>query len=112
MNFSVPKNDCLQLHKDFVKSLPSEHLDQLVGQHSNAKVIYLTRENHLLCETLGRLQEQTNGLTDDTTDREQKILFQLDRILESLPALIDHEQVVQNIKMKKNLLDYVLLQEV
>lgn len=111
MDFSVPENDCLQSYKDFVKSLPCEHLDQLVGQHPNANVIYLTRENHLLCETLGHLQKPFNETVHDT-DKEKKMLFQLTRILRSLPQLIDCEPVIQNIKMKKNLLNVVLLQEV
>lgn len=109
MSFSVPENDCLQSYKDFVESLPCEHLAQLVGQHPNANVIHLTSESHVLCETLGLLQDKTNGSEDDCAD---KMLFQLTQILGCLPALIDREPVVQNIRVKRDVLDVVLLQEV
>lgn len=85
---------------------------QTYGQHSNADVIYLTRENYVLCETLTFLQEQFNGLQDDN-DREQKVLFQISQILQNLPSLIDHETaIVENIDIKKSILNTVILQEV
>lgn len=74
-------------------------------------MIYLTKENHLLCETLGYLQEQFNGSPDDH-DKEKKVLFQISQILENIPSLINYASLAKNIQTNKNIIDFILLQEV
>lgn len=74
-------------------------------------MIYLTRENYLLCETLSFLQKRFNGSSDDN-DKEKKVLFQVSQILENIPTLINHEIIVENIDIKRSLLNTVILQEV
>ncbi|CAI6360698.1 unnamed protein product [Macrosiphum euphorbiae] len=110
INCHVPENGTLQSYKDFIKTLPCEDVAQTLGQHSNADVIYLTRENYLLCETLSFLQKRFNGSSDDN-DKEKKVLFQVSQILENIPTLINHEIIVENIDIKRSLLNTVILQE-
>jgi len=111
INCHVPENGTLQSYKDFIKTLPCEDEAQMLGQHSNADVIYLTRENYLLCETLSFLQKQFNGSSDDT-NKEKKVLFQVSQILQNIPTLINHKIIVESIDTKRSLLDTVILQEV
>ncbi|XP_008181522.3 dynein heavy chain 2, axonemal [Acyrthosiphon pisum] len=109
INCHVPENGTLQSYKDFIKTLPCEDVAQTLGQHSNADVIYLTRENYSLCETLSFLQKQFNGSSDN--EKEKKVLFQVSQILQNIPPLINHEIIVENIDIKRSLLNTVILQE-
>lgn len=111
INCHVPENGTLQSYKDFIKTLPCEDEAQTLGQHSNTDVIYLTRENYLLCETLSFLQKQFNGSSDDN-DKEKRVLFQVSQILQNIPTLINHEIIIENIDTKRSLLNTVILQEV
>lgn len=111
INCHVPENGTLQSYKDFIKTLPCEDVAQTLGQHSNADVVYLTRENYLLCKTLSFLQKQFNGSPDDN-DKEKKVLYQVSQILQNIPPLINHEIIVENIDVKRSTLNTVVLQEV
>jgi len=111
INCHVPENGTLQLYKDFIKTLPCEDVAQALGQHSNADVVYLTRENNLLCETVSFLLKQFNDSSDDS-DKEKKVLYQVSQILQNIPALINVENIVENIDIKRSTLNTVIFQEV
>lgn len=74
-------------------------------------MVYLTRENYLLCKTLSFLQQQFNGSPNDN-DKEKKVLYQISQILQNIPPLINHEIIVENIDVKRSTLNTVILQEV
>lgn len=111
MDFCVPENGSLQTYKDFIETLPIENMTQILGQHSNAYEIYLTKENSLLCETLVFLQEQNNRSLDNYY-KENQVLLTVSRILQDIPTFINYQTIAKNIEITKNLMDFVLLQEV
>jgi hypothetical protein len=74
-------------------------------------MIYLTRDNYLLCETLTSLQEQFNGSSVDN-DKEKKVLFQISQIFQNIPSLINYEIIAENINIKRSILNAVIFQEV
>lgn len=111
INYCVPENGSLQTYKDFIDTLPNENLTQILGQHSNAYEIYLTKENSLLCKTLAFLQEQNNASLDNY-DKEKKVLLEVSQILRNIPALINYQTIVKSIEIRRNILDLILLQEV
>lgn len=84
---------------------------QILGQHSNAYEIYLTEENSLFCKTLAFLQEQNNSSLDNN-DKENKVLFKVSQILRNIPTLINYQTIVKHIEIRRNVLDFILLQEV
>lgn len=76
-------------------------------------MIYLTRENRLLCETLACLQNQVNGSPDEMDhNKEKKVLFQISQILKNIPTLINYRNLVENVRINRNITDFTLLQEV
>lgn len=83
---------------------------EIFGQHQNANVIYLTKENHILCETLSNLQILNESLKNN--NKENKVLIQLSQISRNIPTLINSGNIVDNIKKKRHILDFVLLKEV
>lgn len=112
-NVCIPENGSLQSYKDFVETLPCTDSAETFGQHPNANVIYLTKENRLLCETLGYLQEQSNGSrADKYNDKDEQVLSRLSEIRDDVPELIDYGNVVKNIEKRTDLLDFIILQEV
>ncbi|XP_060835340.1 dynein axonemal heavy chain 2-like [Rhopalosiphum padi] len=110
INCIVPENGTLQFFKDFIKTLPCEDVAETFGQHSNGDMIYLTRDNYLLCETLTSLQEQFNGSSVDN-DKEKKVLFQISQIFQNIPSLINYEIIAENINIKRSILNAVIFQE-
>lgn len=112
-DFRVPENGSLESYRDYAKTLPSEDEAHSFGQHPNANVFYLTRENRLLCKTLVCLQDQLNGSSVDDDDKDNEVLQQVSKILRDMPASIDQEPVLENIEKKRTYMsDFVLLQEV
>lgn len=69
-------------------------------------MISLTKENHLLLETLRYLQDKINGPPDD--DKENKVLLQLSQIILNLPSLISLEHIVK----RKNVSHLTVFHEV
>ncbi|XP_025208084.1 dynein heavy chain 2, axonemal-like [Melanaphis sacchari] len=111
IDYIVPENGTLQSYKDFIKTLPCEDVTEMFGQYSNSEIIYLTKDNFLLCETLTFLQEQCNGSSDDN-DKEKKVLFQVSQILQNIPSSINHEIIAENINIKRNIPNTIIFQEV
>lgn len=81
------------------------------GQHPNANVIFLTKENREFCETLAYLREEFNEPFDNN-DNENKVLIQLSQILRNIPTLINYKTTVDNMENRRHILDFILLQEV
>lgn len=79
------------------------------GQLQNANIIYLTKENNILCKTL-YLHKFNEPL--ENNNKENKVLIQLSQISQNMPALINYENIVGNIEKQRLVLDFVILKEV
>lgn len=109
----MPENGSFESYKDYIKTLPSEDEAHSFGQHPNANIFYLTRENQLLCKTLVCLQDQLNGSSVDDDNKDNEVLLQITQILRDMPPSIDQKPIVENIEKRKTYMsDFVLLQEV
>jgi len=105
----VPADGPLQSCKHFAESLPCTDSARTFGQHPNADVVCLTKENRSLCETLKYLREQSNG-SPSADDKDKNVLRQLYEIGRNMPALIRRESVAENVET--NILDSIVSQEV
>jgi len=91
--------------------LPCEGTTHTFGQHPNVNITYLTRENNVLCKTLTYLQEWYNGPSDDI-DIENHIMFKLSQMIQKIPMSIDLKIIFESIKTRRNIMDFILLNEV
>lgn len=110
INYYVPRDGHLKSYIDYIETLPLVDNPEVFGQNSNAEMTSLMKVNRALCETLLVFQGQSSTVADE--NKEGNVLILSSKILQKLPEQIDYNNTVQNIGIKKNPLDVVLLQEV
>lgn len=98
------------MYRDFVDSLPSVDNPEAFGQNSNAEMASLMEVNRMFCETLMVIHGQLSTVNEE--NKEKKVLYLSSKILKKLPVQVDYATTANNIGIKRNPLDVVLLQEV
>jgi len=98
------------MYRDFIESLPTVDNPEAFGQNSNAEMASLMEVNRKICETLMVIHVQSSTVSEES--KEKKVLYLSSKILKKLPDQIDYITSANNVGIKRNPLDVVLLQEV
>ena len=108
----VPDDGEMKVYTNFVKSLPVLDDPTCFGQHSNADISAQINDTNILLDVLSSLQPATSGAGDGDGGGDNRTLKMVADMQESLPVLIDFQQVKRLKRDDPSALHVFLLQEI